>query len=115
MSAWPEAVWIVREMENNLNIKNEILTLMDRDTIMADAQQVNQNGVTRYEPIGQSGKTFSNESLWMVTANTSSDLARLKSRESFIAPASTNENGQKYPEGFEDATIYNDALWMITE
>ena len=63
MSAWPEAVYIIREIQNSLNLTQRVLKLENRLYVFAP-QKENETGIL--EPDLEEEYNFSNDSVWFV-------------------------------------------------
>lgn len=62
MSAWPEAVYIIKQISNQLNLNDRVLELENRLVVFAKKDSTK----TKLTPILEDNYTFSNGSLWFV-------------------------------------------------
>ena len=75
MSAWPQAVWIVREIQNQFNLNQRVLYLENRYYIFAPVSSVlDSQGKKQPElPEEYQDIKFSDDSIWFVGNNQTED------------------------------------------
>lgn len=69
MSAWPEAVYIIKQISNQLNLNDRVLELENRLVVFAKKDSTK----TKLTPILEDNYTFSNGSLWFVEKDEDAD------------------------------------------
>lgn len=69
MSAWPEAVYIIKQISNQFNLNDRVLELENRLVVFAKKDSTK----TKLTPVLEDDYTFSNGSLWFVEKDEDAD------------------------------------------
>lgn len=116
MSAWPQAVWIVKEIQNQFNLNQRVLYLENKYYIFA-AQSPTLDDKGRKKPnLGPEydNINFSDDSIWFVGSN-EIDGNQITKRNVYAISLYHTENGEGYWSDFLNLSVDSNTLQFNPE